>query len=133
MKTLTISDETYELIKDQIKSNSPMRHRGKWRRWIRKFFLKTDENVDVSELTSLVGKNWFFRTVTYHLVGKVKRIFGNFIVLEEASWIPDSGRFMQFIKNGVLNEVEPVGDVILNMATVVDFYSWKHELPQEQK
>jgi hypothetical protein len=46
-KTITISDETFEAIKEQ---------------------LGCDEKVDVSELKDLIGKKWFFRTVTYHLV-----------------------------------------------------------------
>lgn len=112
MKTLNISDETYEKIKDQ---------------------LLVDEIIDVDNYDDFIGKKMFFRTVTYHMIGKVKKIIGDFLQLENASWIADSGRFMDFIKYGHAQEVEPVGTVLLNIKTVVDAYFWKHELPVEQK
>ena len=79
------------------------------------------------------GKSYFFRTVTYHLVGKVKTIKDNFVHLTDAAWIADSGRFMNAIKEGKLNEVEPVGDAFLNLDSVTDAFPWVHPLPKEQK
>jgi hypothetical protein len=111
MRVVEISDETFEKLKDQ---------------------LLIDGN-DISELSDLVGKKFFFRTVTYHLVGMVDRMIGKIAVLSNASWIPDSGRFMQAIKNGELNEVEPVGTIFINLDTVTDFFPWKHPLPKDQK
>jgi len=111
MKTLQISEETYEKIKAQ---------------------LQEDEKIDISSLDDLIGKNYFFRTVTYHLVGKVVKRIGNILQLETASWIADSGRFMQFIKEGKVNEVEPVGIAFINLASVTDFFPWKHELFTKQ-
>jgi hypothetical protein len=55
------------------------------------------------------------------------------VFLENASWIADSGRFMQAIKEGKLSEVEPVGDWFFNYDTMVDGGIWKHDLPKEQK
>ena len=56
-----------------------------------------------------IGESLFIRTVTYHLTGKVvgiKVIAGTaFLVLEQAAWIADSGRFTQAINNGTLSEV----------------------------
>jgi hypothetical protein len=89
--------------------------------------------LPVESLSDLVGRAWFFRTVTYHLVGRVERIVGSWAVLRDASWVADSGRFMQAIKTGVLSEVEPVGDALLNLDTVTDAFPWKHPLPTEQK
>ena len=80
-----------------------------------------------------IGKSYFFRTVTYHTVGKVESVTGNFVKLSGASWVADSGRFMQALKDGTLNEVEPVGEEYLNLNTVVDFFPWIHALPNEQK
>ena len=42
---------------------------------------------------------------------------------------------MNFIKDGVQqnSEVEPVGEMFLNMDTVVDFFIIKWNLPKEQK
>ena len=112
MKTLHVSEETWELIKDQ---------------------LKEEEKFDVSKVEDLIGKKWFFRTVTFHLVGMATKIMGPFVILENASWIADSGRFMDCIKKGTLMEVEPVGVAFVNLSTVTDFFPWNHDLPKEQK
>lgn len=112
MKTIQVSDETYEKIKSQLLS---------------------EEKTDLNSLQDLVGKKFFIRTVTYHLTGKVTKIVGNILCLEDAAFIAESGRFMQAIKDGTLNEVEPVGEAFVNFAAVTDFFPWKHELPKEQK
>ena len=112
MPTLEISDETFEKIKDQ---------------------LTAEESIDLNSLDDLVGQKWFFRTVTYHLVGKVEKRLGNFLVLKTASWVADSGRFMAAIKDGELDEVEPVGDAMVNLNSVTDMFPWKHALPTKQK
>jgi len=111
-KTITISDETYDAIKDQ---------------------LKTDEQVDISSIEELVGKKLFLRTVTYHMVGKVEKTIGKILQLSDASWVADSGRFMNAIKEGTLDEVEPVGTWFVNLDATTDFGIWKHKLPKEQK
>ena len=111
-KQIEISDETWEKIKGLV----------------------TEEEVlDFKDLDDLVGKKWFIRTVTYHLVGKATRRIGNFLELEDASWVADSGRFMNAIKEGKLDEVEPVGPAIVNLNSVTDMFPWKHNLPKEQK
>jgi len=81
----------------------------------------------------MVGRKYFFRTVTYHLVGRVERQAGKFLMLADASWVADSGRFMNAIQEGKLREVEPVGIAFLNMDTVTDFFPWDHDLPKEPK
>ena len=82
----------------------------------------------------LIGAAYFIRTVTYHLTGRVKAIIGGFLVLEEAAWVADSGRFTQAIVDGKLNEVEPVTvPVFVNVNTITDAYEWRHSLPREQK
>lgn len=80
-----------------------------------------------------VGKSYFIRTVTYHLVGKVSSVIGTFLILHDAAWVADSGRFTQAIKNGALNEVEPVGDAIVNLGAITDAFPWVHALPDKQK
>lgn len=89
--------------------------------------------IDIGSMKDIEGKSFFFRTVTYHLTGRVTKVIGNFAVLEDAAWIADSGRFMQAIKEGRLNEVEPVGEAIINLSSVTDMFPWKHKLPMEQK
>lgn len=98
--------------------------------------VKTIVGTDVKEIFNyedMVGEKFYFRTVTFHLTGEVKKIVGRFAYLKNAAWIADSGRFMEAIKNGTLNEVEPVGDAFVNLDTVTDFFPWKHALPKEQK
>ena len=113
-KVIEISDETFEKLKDQ---------------------LLVEGVKDITTYEDLVGQNVFFRTVTYHAIGEVNKTVGKFVHLKTASWVADTGRFMNFIKDGVQanSEIEPVGEMFLNMDTVVDFFIWKHELPTEQR
>lgn len=111
VRTIEVSDEDYEKIKQQLGEES---------------------FKDIQTLQDMVGEKYFFRTVTYHLTGRVKKIIGSIIELENAAWIADSGRFMDCIKKGTLKEVEPVGRAYLNINSVTDFFPWKHPLPDEQ-
>lgn len=87
-----------------------------------------------TEVPFEVGGKYYFRTVTYHVTGQVKEIVGNFLVLKDAAWIADSGRFTDAITKGVLSEVEPVDDeVYVNVNSITDAYLWKNKLPREQK
>ena len=113
MPTIEVSEETLEKIKEQLGPDFKAK--------------------EIDSLKDLEGLKLFFRTVTYHNVGRVKKVSGRIIQLENASWVADSGRFMNAIKNGQLDEVEPVGDMYLNFESVVDFFPWKHDLPTEQK
>lgn len=79
-----------------------------------------------------IGKAYFIRTVTYHMTGRVKAIKGNFLVLEDAAWIADSGRFSDAIKSGEFKEVEPVEDAIVNMGSISDAFEIKYKLPRKQ-
>lgn len=96
----------------------------------------------MKEITKLVddnpnpfeaGEAYFIRTVTYHLVGRVRHVLRDFLVLEDAAWVADSGRFMQAIKDGALNEVEPVGVAFVNLGSITDAFPWRHTLPTGQK
>jgi len=81
-----------------------------------------------------VGEKYFVRTVTYHYVGKLAQITDTELVLDQASWVADSGRWANALKTGVLSEVEPyLGRVILSRAAIVDASVWNHDLPKEQK
>ena len=85
-----------------------------------------------SDLPFEVGEKYYIRTVTHHQTGKVKKIVGKFLVLEQAAWIADSGRFMQAILDGKLGEVEPVKECFVNTDTIIDAFIWTHRLPTEQ-
>ena len=110
-RVLEVSEETYEKIREQ---------------------LGEDSYKEINSLKDMVGEKFFFRTVTYHLTGRVKRVIGPILELENAAWIADTGRFMNCIKNGELKEVEPVGRAYINIQAVTDFFPWKHKLPEKQ-
>ena len=112
MKTLEVSEETYEKIKEQ---------------------LEEDGFEEIGSYEDMVGKKYFFRTVTYHLVGRVDKIVGKFAQLSNASWVADSGRFMNAIKEGKLSEVEPVGVAYVNFDAITDFFPFNNTLPRGQK
>jgi hypothetical protein len=80
------------------------------------------------------GKNYFIRTVTLYYTGKLKRLTRKAIVLSDAAWIADTGRFHQFLKEGSVNEVEPfISDVVIPVDSVIDATEWQHALPVKQK
>lgn len=97
--------------------------------------MESNTNETQSDLASVfeLGKAYFIRTVTFHLTGRVVRTAGQFLILEDAAWIADSGRFAQALSKGSLNEVEPVGEAIINTGSITDAFPWKHALPKEQK
>lgn len=86
------------------------------------------------DLPFKIGEAYFIRTVTYFATGRVKAIVGNFLVLEDAAWIADTGRFSDAMAKGVMNEVEPVStEMFVNTNSITDAFPWKHKLPTEQK
>lgn len=83
----------------------------------------------------LVGKKVFIRTVTCYYTGLVVAESDKWIVLEDAAWIPNTGRFSTALANGDLTEIEPYPDgaMWINSASVVDVSEWKHALPRKVK
>ena len=82
-----------------------------------------------------VGQPVFVRTVTYHYTGRITRVTPGEIVLEDAAWIGDSGRFAAALADGELSEVEPYpdGEVLISRGAVVDCCRWAHPLPRTTK
>ena len=95
------------------------------------FVTRSGEGVEI-------GKQYFLRTVTYHLTGKVKKIVGKFLILSNASWIADSGRFSEAMKKGIDKqanaEIEPFSeDVIVNTDSITDACVYPYQLPDDVK
>jgi hypothetical protein len=70
-----------------------------------------------------MGKVYFIRTVTYHLTGRIKWVGQTELVITEAAWIADSGRFSDALKKEEFDEVEPfpVGsEVIIGRQSIID-------------
>jgi hypothetical protein len=86
------------------------------------------------ELPFNIGDAYFIRTVTYFATGRVKNIVGQFLVLEEAAWIADTGRFSDALSKGVMDEVEPIdGEMFVNTGSITDAFPWRYSLPRDQK
>jgi hypothetical protein len=81
-----------------------------------------------------IGKNYLIRTVTHYYTGKLVWVGEKEIVLDTASWIADTGRFMQAVQTGELKEVEPIGDgLIIGRGAIIDATVITWEVPTEQK
>lgn len=90
--------------------------------------------IDAKVCPFEIGGKYFIRTVTYFATGEVEQIKGDFLVLKDAAWVADTGRFREAIMTGVLNEVEPVEvQMFVNMASITDAFEWVHDLPRKQK
>ena len=69
-----------------------------------------------------IGGIYLIRTVTMIDTGRVIAASPQWIILEDAAWIADTGRFGDALKKCEFNEVEPFPDgrVILNATAVID-------------
>ena len=114
MPTIEVSDETFATLQEQFGDEiSP---------------------VELNSLENLIGQKWFFRTVTNYMLGRVKKQVGKFLVLEQASWVADTKRFHNYLKGDTKNaEIEPVGECLLNIDSIVDAFPWKHKLLTKQQ
>ena len=89
----------------------------------------------VKEIPVLTGKSYFFRTVTYHTTGKVLRVEKGFVVVNNAAWIADSGRWADSVVKNEYEEVEIYPDnkeVYINIDSIVDYHE-VDKLPRETK
>ena len=70
----------------------------------------------------IIGKIYLIRTVTMIDTGILVAATDKELVLEEAAWIADTGRFSDAIEKAEFDEVEPFpkGRVILNRSCVID-------------
>ena len=69
-----------------------------------------------------IGSNYLIRTVTMIDTGRVIAANKQWIVLEDAAWIADTGRFSDALKSCAFKEVEPFPDgrVIINAGSIID-------------
>jgi len=102
---------------------------------------------DIKELKSLfgtsvsnaehkfkVGESYLIRTVTMILVGRLEWVGDKELELSSASWVADTGRFFNAVKEGKLNEVEPfTNNILIGRGSLIDATVWTHELPKTQK
>ena len=84
--------------------------------------LKDKDQKEINELEDFVGEIVFIRTVTNYYTGRVNKIIGKFIKLDDACWIPDTGRFMEFMQGNPTDnlETEPMGTTLINIDSIID-------------
>jgi hypothetical protein len=83
-----------------------------------------------------VGNTVFIRAVTHYTTGKIVLLTRDEVVLDEAAWIADSGRWSTVLQTGSPNEVEPYPAGVLvtvGRGAIVDACDWRHALPRTQK
>ena len=110
-KTIKIDEDEYIRVKD-IAEVQKKERKGAW----------------------LVGEKYIIRTVTMIQTGRLAYLDEHELVLEDAAWIADTGRWADAISTGALNEIEPFeDDVIVGRAAIVDATVWRHALPRTKK
>jgi hypothetical protein len=69
-----------------------------------------------------IGKNYLIRTVTMIDTGKLVAVGPTELVLEQAAWIADTGRFAGALKSCDFSEVEPFpeGRLIIGRGSIID-------------
>ena len=69
-----------------------------------------------------IGKKYFIRTVTMHITGELVSISKQELILKDAAWIADSGRFNRALEDiNNCDEVEPfINPVIIGRGSIVD-------------
>ncbi len=83
----------------------------------------------------VIGQKYIIHTATLYYTGKLSFVGSMELHLDDAALIFDQGRHYNSLKDGSLNEVEPVpiGGVVIGRGAIISAEQWNHELPREQK
>lgn len=81
-----------------------------------------------------IGALYMIRTVTMIQTGRLVSVCPQELVLEDAAWIADTGRFTQAAATGEFGEVEmfPPGKVIVGRGGIIDAFK-VGSVPSKQK
>lgn len=78
-----------------------------------------------------VGASVLIRTVTHYYTGRVVLLTRDEVVLSDAAWVADTGRYHVALRDGTLVEVEPYPEpVSIARGAIVDVAAWSHPLPR---
>ena len=91
-------------------------------------------STGADDLTWEIGKIYLIRTVTHIQTGRVIAVTEHEIVLEDAAWIADTGRFAGALTSCDFSEVEPFPDgrVLVGRGALIDAVEID-EAPRKQK
>lgn len=79
------------------------------------------------------GEIYSFRTVTMIYVARLVEISEQEFLVEECAWIPETERWSDYLKKGIVKESEPYhSQVILNRGSMLDITLFP-KLIKEQK
>lgn len=79
----------------------------------------------------IIGEKVLIRTLTYFSTGRVVGETGNFVILEDAAFVADTGNLTAAINEGTLSEFCSFnGPLRVNMNNIVDVFHWGHDLPR---
>ena len=95
-------------------------------------FNSVEQSVDTGPWH--VGECYLIRTGTMILTGRLLSVGEHELLLQDAAWIADTGRFANALRDGTLDEIEPFpGNAIVGRGAIVDAAVWLHPLPRTQK
>lgn len=104
-------------------------------RQIAALFTNATHQVASADCPYKVGANYLIRTVTMTYTGRLISVGDKELVLVDAAWIPDSGRWADAVAKGSFSEVEPYPDgseVIIGRAAILDA-TIINSIPRSQK
>ena len=80
------------------------------------------QNQAVDNSAWEVGKVYLIRTVTMTNTGRLVGVTSQELILEDAAWIADTGRFSDSLVSGEFSEIEPFPDgrVIIGRGAIID-------------
>lgn len=82
----------------------------------------------------VIGNNYLIRTVTMIQLGTLKAVTDKELLLSDACWVADTGRFHEALESGSLNEIEMFQrDVIVGRGSIIDATEWLSNLPKSSK
>jgi len=81
--------------------------------------------------TFKVGERWVFRSVTHYNVGTITKVDSNFITLEQALWVANTGEYDDFLVDGKIERYKAYpGKVVINLGALCDAAPFDHDLPK---
>lgn len=95
----------------------------------------TEPLGSLNQWSSFIGEDVVVRTVTMIQVGRLVSVGAHELVLTDAAWVADTGRWHEFLSNGAVGEVEPFpsGPVLVGRGAIVDVCLWAHGPLREAK